>query len=655
MPRKSSSTAASTKLDSTASAHSGDGSASLTFSHTVGTGSNRLLVVAISCQDSNHANLPVTSVTFENIAMIKGYAAPQGAGNVHSEIWYLMSPPSGTGNIVITAVGNIWIGAVSSSWTGIFQQTTTTTTMGSGIPASAIISFDLKKFQKDTSQNQLTAAGITNLMNLVKNNFPGVTHIACSTMLNSTAEINAGVTALNNGSTKVGSGGSSPLSQEAYTDLWFQGIHNAGFSILLRNVDGFVDSLYGTPITDNSIDYGMAIQSNTPQYWTTRLINFLTLHKTNIKNGDVIGCYPEVSGHITYSGGPQPIDAGSHQYTPDYNNFWILCYQQVATWASQNGYTNLPCRQACNGTNVNNSQPAGTPGATGNPVVVDGVTILNGGSSLLLASTLAIIQRINADWYNYVTSNGPPNDQATYISWYKASLDWWYTNIYAGQYPIMIQEWGDTRNLPAPTNDPNLTGNLYDQVFFPFLRSGLMYAINGWNFFDTPQEGIINAQGDNIGYVNGGGALSLNPKGAYLATIFQKWFGSGSGQTITTTTGADATASLDSQLLSPTVTINTVAATTLIIDALSSESAISSSNQNLLGTSQNQAYENVASSYALVTHSGNNTVTENTSGDSVFSLTAVSFQTIAAVPGRGSVVRSTTGARTVVGARTLVT
>lgn len=651
MPRKVV-TSSQASLDAVATAKSSDGSSNLSFNHTVGSGSNRMLAVSISCQDSNHNNLPVTNVTFENIALTKAYSAPQGTGNVHSEIWFMMSPPSGTGSININTVGNIWIGAISSSWTGIFQQTTTTTTPGSGIPASAIVSFDMMKFQKDTSQNQMTAAGITNLMNLVKNNFPGVTHIACSTMLNSTAEINAV-----NPSNQIGTGsGSAPLTQEAYTDLWFQGIHNAGYSILLRNVDGFIDS---SNVGGNSGDYNLIVQSNTPQHWVDRIIAFLTLHKANIRNGDVVGCDPEVDGHINYGGGANPIDSGSHAYTSDYNSFWQLCYQQVATWATSNGYTNIVTHQSCNGTSVNNSAPAAA-GGVGNPVVVDGVTILNGGSQLLQAATLAITKAINVDWYNWQENSigQPPPDQATYIAWYKASLDYWYLNIYAGKYPIMIQEWGDTRGTTSgsiQSSDPNLTGNLYDQVFLPFLRSGEMYAVNGWNFFDTPQEGIINAQGDNIGYVNGGGAISLNPKGAYLATIFQKWFGSGSsGTTTTTTTGADAVTSSDSQSSAPTVTINTVASTTLIIDALSSESAIAASNQILLGSAQNQAYENVSASYEFVTHSGNTTIVENTSGNSVFSLTAASFQTTASATSRQTITRSTTGVRSTAGVRTLV-
>jgi hypothetical protein len=73
--------------------------------------------------------------------------------------------------------------------------------------------------------------------------------------------------------------------------------------------------------------------------------------------------------------------------------------------------------------------------------------------------------------------------------------------------------------------DPNLTANLADQVFFPYLKSGEMFGINFWDFFDTPQEGILSTQGDNISYVNGGGAVTLNAKGTALAAIFKKWFG----------------------------------------------------------------------------------------------------------------------------------
>ena len=385
---------------------------------------------------------------------------------------------------------------------------------------SPIISFDVMKLAKDTLQNQLTVKGINNVLSLAPTYFPGATHIALSTMQNSTVEINAVC-----GSPLLGTEGTSaPLTSEAYTDLWASTIHEAGYGVAWRNVDGYIDS---EPVGSNSGDYNLVVQSNTPQYWVTRGLNFLTTHKANIKNGDVISIFPEVSGHINWSG-KSPIDQTGSPQT-DYNSFWQLFFQQATEWATNNGYTNLTIAQSCNGTDVNNSAPEAA-GGTGSPVSVDGVTILNGGSAVLSQETVTVTGRITADWYGWqeTSTSQPPADEATYISWYKASLDYWYNNVYNKKYPIGIQEWGDTRgdnNGSIQKSDPDLTGNMADQVFFPMLASGEMYWINFWSFFDTEQEGILSADGDNIAYINAGNPITLNPKGAYLSTIFKKWYG----------------------------------------------------------------------------------------------------------------------------------
>ena len=138
------------------------------------------------------------------------------------------------------------------------------------------ISLDVMKLCKDNLQSQITAKGINNVLSVVPTYFPGTTHIAISTMQNSTAEINAVC-----GNPLLGTEGTSaPLTSEAYTDLWASTIHAAGYGVAWRNVDGYIDS---EPVGNNSGDYNLIVQSNTPQYWVTRGINFLTTHKANIK------------------------------------------------------------------------------------------------------------------------------------------------------------------------------------------------------------------------------------------------------------------------------------------------------------------------------------------------------------------------------------
>ncbi len=74
------------------------GSSSLSWSHTVGNGNNRLLVVTISTSRGGSASAPptVSSITYNNIAMTLGpnnaYASTTNP-QVRSYIYYLVNPP----------------------------------------------------------------------------------------------------------------------------------------------------------------------------------------------------------------------------------------------------------------------------------------------------------------------------------------------------------------------------------------------------------------------------------------------------------------------------------------------------------------------------------------------------------------------------------
>jgi len=66
----------------------------LTWSHTVGSGSNRILIVALSHLGDD---LTATSVTFGATAL--SFLGVQGFFNLHVELWSLLNPPSGTSRI----------------------------------------------------------------------------------------------------------------------------------------------------------------------------------------------------------------------------------------------------------------------------------------------------------------------------------------------------------------------------------------------------------------------------------------------------------------------------------------------------------------------------------------------------------------------------
>ena len=86
-------------------------SATLTLAHTVGTGDDRILRVGVS----NDGNGYPASVIYGGVALTKLVSRAGGTGV--TSLWYLLSPPSGTANIVVTfaSAHNIVVGAVSRS------------------------------------------------------------------------------------------------------------------------------------------------------------------------------------------------------------------------------------------------------------------------------------------------------------------------------------------------------------------------------------------------------------------------------------------------------------------------------------------------------------------------------------------------------------
>lgn len=119
---------------------------SLTFSHTV-SGSNRVLYVGVSILDSNDANRPVTSVTYNGVALTKVNHSDTGSGtSERAELWCLIAPATGTNNVVITTTGTVSrIIGWSDSFTGARQSdqpALSTTTNGSGSTSSASLTTD---------------------------------------------------------------------------------------------------------------------------------------------------------------------------------------------------------------------------------------------------------------------------------------------------------------------------------------------------------------------------------------------------------------------------------------------------------------------------------------------------------------------------------
>jgi hypothetical protein len=108
-------------FDSASSAAGPNGNvSSLTFAHTVGAGSDRVLWVGVHTRDGNTA---VSNVTYGGTPFTRVGSIVAGGGQNRSEIWQLLSPAVGTANIVVTlsAAKNVAAGAVS--FFGVDQST----------------------------------------------------------------------------------------------------------------------------------------------------------------------------------------------------------------------------------------------------------------------------------------------------------------------------------------------------------------------------------------------------------------------------------------------------------------------------------------------------------------------------------------------------
>jgi hypothetical protein len=92
--------------------------ASLTWSHTVGTGANRLLVVGVAIRNANNV---VSAVSYAGKALTFLQARNNHDAAVRVEQWYLIAPPSGSGNVTVTLSGSAKVVGGAVSFTGANQ------------------------------------------------------------------------------------------------------------------------------------------------------------------------------------------------------------------------------------------------------------------------------------------------------------------------------------------------------------------------------------------------------------------------------------------------------------------------------------------------------------------------------------------------------
>lgn len=101
------------------SSQTGRSTATLTWPHTVGTGTDRVLVVGLSVRQGNRA---VTSITYAGLPMSLVGTQTDGLNVVRMSLYILAAPPSGTANVTVTLSGQANFSGGAASFTGVYQS-----------------------------------------------------------------------------------------------------------------------------------------------------------------------------------------------------------------------------------------------------------------------------------------------------------------------------------------------------------------------------------------------------------------------------------------------------------------------------------------------------------------------------------------------------
>ncbi len=101
---------AAIEYDSVGSNASGTDGTTLSWSHTVGSGSNRILVVGVAAEDSSSTDLNISSVTYGGTAMTLVANSTRTEGTTYLQrtaLYYLLSPAVGTATVTVTYAGSV--------------------------------------------------------------------------------------------------------------------------------------------------------------------------------------------------------------------------------------------------------------------------------------------------------------------------------------------------------------------------------------------------------------------------------------------------------------------------------------------------------------------------------------------------------------------
>jgi len=294
------------------------------------------------------------------------------------------------------------------------------------------------KLTKDVVNNQTSDTLFQNVINLVKNNFPGVTHVSIAVPINSDAQF-------------TGYGNKpSPRTPEAFTDFLLDTIHAAGFNAIIRSTDCYGEGIYNFPF-----------QPNTAEYWINEAVSHLITHKAHLKDGDIAAYFPEFEGESNGFG---------RNVTDSWSNFYTGLISAVNTWSTQNGI------KITSHTTINESE---APSGWYSQIDVQA----QGGFVV--------------DYY----PDANITDSATWIANLATMINNLNNKYGTKSYPIFLQEIADTRNPndgSTQAANPQMLADAFTQILYPALKMGILNGLNLWNLFDTPQEGILMIDGDSV-------------------------------------------------------------------------------------------------------------------------------------------------------------
>ncbi len=158
-------------MDPNPTAAPGNGNSTYSWNHTVGYGSNRLLLVGVSIRSAGTTS--VSSVVFgsQTLSFVGGSGT-----NVRTELWKLVAPVSGTNTITVNLTAGVWGStAGGSSWYGVDQTNPLgiyTGRVGSSTAPSVSVStsatdkvVDVMSIPNGVSDSVLASAGQSEIWN----------------------------------------------------------------------------------------------------------------------------------------------------------------------------------------------------------------------------------------------------------------------------------------------------------------------------------------------------------------------------------------------------------------------------------------------------------------------------------------------------------